>query len=166
MFSPPPPAPKTTTPQIEPPTLPEPPKIEGDPSASLPPVPATIPEAPEPAKPKPPPRKGSVAAAPPKTTPPTQTADQTPAPPKLGQIFTPDQSRAYNRAIDESLDRVRRALAVLSAKSLNSEQNEKLNQIRTFEKQAEQARPQDLVAAALLAHRADVLAQDLLQRVP
>ena len=73
---------------------------------------------------------------------------------------------AYNRSIDESLDRVRRAVAVLAAKSLSAEQNEKLNQIRTFEKQAEQARPQDLVAAAQLAHRADVLAQDLLQRVP
>src|SRR6266851_9892907 len=87
LFTPPPPQaqPQASAP-IETPTLPAPPKIEGDPSATLPPVTSTLPEAPEPAKPKPPPRRGSIVNSPPKaTTPPAQTPDQ-PVPPRLGQI--------------------------------------------------------------------------------
>ncbi len=40
------------------------------------------------------------------------------------------------------------------------------NRIRTFQKQAEQAREQDLVTAVSLARRAEVLAQDLVGRLP
>jgi len=167
VFTPPPPQtqPQTTVP--EPPTLPAPPKIEGgDPSATLPLVTATIPEAPGPTKPKPAPRTRGPATPPPKSTAPATPSPETPAPPRLAQIFTPDQLRAYNRALDESLDRVRKALAILGRKTLNAEQSEKVVQIRTFEKQAEQAREQDLVTAVSLARRADLLAQDLLDRVP
>jgi hypothetical protein len=89
-----------------------------------------------------------------------------PAPPQLGQIFTPDQTREYNRTLNDSLDRVRKALAVVAGKNLNAEQSEIANRIRTFERQAEQAREQDLVTAVSLARRADLLAQDLLDRLP
>lgn len=98
--------------------------------------------------------------APPTPSPAVETA------PRLGQIFTPDQLRDYNRTLDESLDRVRRALAVVAGKNLNAEQGEIANRIRTFQKQAEQAREQDLVTAVSLARRADLLAQDLLGRLP
>jgi hypothetical protein len=54
----------------------------------------------------------------------------------------------------------------VAGKSLNGEQSEIADRIRTFEKQAEQAREQDLVTAVNLAKRADLLAQDLLQRLP
>jgi hypothetical protein len=84
----------------------------------------------------------------------------------LGQIFTPEQWRDYNRTLDESLDRVRRALEVLDGKKLNAEQKETRNRIRTFQKQAEQARQQDLVTAVNLARRADLLAKDLVERLP
>jgi hypothetical protein len=41
-----------------------------------------------------------------------------------------------------------------------------LNRIQTFQKQAEQARDADLVTAVNLARRADLLAQDLIKRLP
>lgn len=146
-------------------SLPSPPKIEGDPSATLPPVTSTIPEAPEPPKPRPAAKKGSVATSPPKAIAPSAQPPEQPAPPKLAQIFTADQLRAYHRTLDESLDRVRKALAMIAGKTLNAEQTEIANRIRTFEKQAELARDQDLVTAVSLARRADLLAQDLLQRL-
>jgi hypothetical protein len=107
-----------------------------------------------------------VATAPPKPTATPTQPDTTPPPPRLGQIFTPDQQREYNRTLDESLDRVRRALAIVSGKALNPEQSEIANKIRVFQKQAEEQREQDLLTAVTLAKRADVLAQDLLERLP
>ena len=86
--------------------------------------------------------------------------------PRLGQIFTAEQVREYNRSLDENLDRVKKALNNLAGKKLNPEQTEVVNRIRTFQVQAEQAREQDLVTAVSLARRADLLAQDLLKRLP
>lgn len=122
--------------------------------AELPPPPAR----------KPAPRRPVVATAPPKPAAAPQ-PEASPSP-RLGQLFTPDQQREYNRTLDESLERVKRALAVVSAKPLSPEQSEIANKIRTFQKQAEQAREQDLLTAVTLAKRADVLARDLLERVP
>ncbi|MEQ1946064.1 MAG: hypothetical protein ABL995_02680 [Bryobacteraceae bacterium] len=84
----------------------------------------------------------------------------------MGQIFTAEQIREYNRSLEESLERVRRALGSLAGKKLNPEQTEVVNRIRTFQNQAEQAREQDLVTAVSLARRADLLAQDLIGRLP
>ena len=86
--------------------------------------------------------------------------------PRLGQIFTAEQVREYNRSLDENLDRVKKALNNLAGKKLNPEQTEVVNRIRTFQVQAEQAREQDLVTAVSLARRADLLAKDLLGRLP
>jgi hypothetical protein len=86
--------------------------------------------------------------------------------PRLGQIFTAEQLREYNRAVDESLDRVRKVLGVVAGRNLNPEQTEIVSRIQTFQKQAEQAREQDLVTAVNLARRADLLAQDLVKRLP
>ncbi len=122
-----------------------------------------MPDLAPPPKPVPAPPKRPPVAAAPKPAP----AAETPAPPKLGQIFTADQTREYNRTLDESLDRVRRALETLAKKALSAEQTDILERIRTFQKQAEQAREQDLVTAVNLARRADLLAKDLLeQRLP
>jgi hypothetical protein len=41
-----------------------------------------------------------------------------------------------------------------------------VGRIQTFQKQAEQARELDLVTAVNLARRADLLAQDLIKRLP
>ncbi len=126
-----------------------------------------MPEPLEPPKPAPAPaprrptRVPVAATAPPAPQPPDQ-----PAPPKLEQIISPDQLREFNRAIDESLEKVRKALVTLAGKPLNAEQGEIANRIRTFQKQAEQTREQDPVTAVSLAKRADALAQDLLTRLP
>ena len=61
---------------------------------------------------------------------------------------------------------MRKALAIAAGKNLNANQSEIVNRIRTFQKQAEQAREQDLVTAVNLARRADLLAQDLIKRLP
>jgi len=86
--------------------------------------------------------------------------------PRLGQIFTADQSRDYNRTLDESLTRVRMVLAATANRRLTADQDRLIVRIRTFVMQAEQAREQDLVTAVSLARRADLLAQDLAGRLP
>ena len=82
-------------------------------------------------------------------------------------MFTAEERRDYNKSIDDSLERVRRALTVLAKKNLNPDQQNEINRISTFQKQAEQAREtQDLTTAVSLAKRAEVLAEDLLSRFP
>ncbi len=164
-FTPPPPQ---TQPQMsakQPVVSSPPPLIAGDPSATIPNAPVTIPELPAPPAPKPPVR-GRPTPVQPKPTQAAPPPDQ-PPPPKLGQIFAPEEMRQYNRAIDDSLNRVKRALEILAHKSLNPDQQNEVNRIATFQKQAEQAREaQDMLTAVSLAQRADTLAQDLLGRVP
>ena len=144
------------------PQVPDPPGLDLKVAAAIPEFPILLPELPPP-------------PAPPKRVPPTPVAPKVqpqpqppepPPPPKLGQIFTAEQLRDYNRTLDESLERVRRRLALIGAKSLNAEQTETVGRIRTFLRQAEQAREQDLVTAVNLARRADVLAEDLAGRLP
>ena len=89
-----------------------------------------------------------------------------PTPPRLAQIFTAEQLREYNRTLDESLDRVKRLLGNVAGKNLTPELAQIVGRIQTFQKQAEQAREQDLVTAVNLARRADLLAQDLVKRLP
>jgi hypothetical protein len=102
---------------------------------------------------------------PPKPAPGTVTLEP-PAPPRLAQIFTPEQRREHTRTLEESLDRVNRALTFVEGKNLTTEQKETAERIRTFKKQAEQAREQDLLTAVSLARRADLLAKDLLEHLP
>jgi len=141
--------------------------VAADPEATLPPpTPNSVPEAPAPPKPAPPPRTRPVVATPPKPVAPTP-PDQPDPPPKLTQMYTAEERRDYNKQIDDSLEKVRRDLTVLAKKNLNPDQQNQINTISTFQKQAEQAREtQDLSTAALLAKRAEVLAEDLLGRFP
>ena len=89
-----------------------------------------------------------------------------PPPPRLGQIFTAEQLREYRRNLDESLERVRKVLVTVVGKNLNRDLTEMVGRIQTFQRQAGQARETDLVTAVNLARRADLLAQDLLKRLP
>jgi hypothetical protein len=148
-----------------PPEVPEAPEIDANATATSPSeLPSSMPSAPPP--PPAPPRRPATAAAPRTTPPPAPPPPETPPLPKLGQIFTAAQLREYNQTLDQSLERVRRALAIASGKNLNANQSEIVNRIRTFQRQAEQAREQDLVTAVNLARRADLLARDLLERLP
>jgi hypothetical protein len=143
--------------------LPPPPEIAGDPAATIPPAASdTLPEVPAPPDPRPAPRRTSPTPA--HTTPAPPVPEQ-PAPPRLGPVFTAEQRRAYTRTLEESLERVKRALEFLATRNLNPEQADVREKISTFQKQAEQAREQDLVLAVNLAKRADLLAQDLVARV-
>ena len=114
-----------------------------------------------------PPKRQPVAVAP-KTvpTPPPDPQPEVVPPPRLGQVFTAEQLRDFNRSYDDSLDRVRKAVAAMEKKALNAEQAQMLESIRAFQKQAEQAHEQDLLTAVNLARRADLLARDLLGRLP
>jgi hypothetical protein len=158
----PPPVVAKPAPQPEPPVL-SLPETEVSQAAEMPPAPESLPSLPGPPAPAPP--KRPAVAASPKPAAPATPAEQTPTP-RLGQIYTADQAREYNRAIDESLDRVRKALAAVSGRNLTPEQNQIADSIRTFQRQAESAREQDLVFAVSLARRADLLAKDLLDRLP
>jgi hypothetical protein len=87
------------------------------------------------------------------------------AAPKLGQIFTPEESKDYARRLETSLDRVKNALVIIEGKSVNRQDKETIDRIKSFVAQAEQARNQDLVSAVSLAERADLLSRDLLDRL-
>jgi hypothetical protein len=64
------------------------------------------------------------------------------------------------------MERVKRALTMVAGKNLTAEQKDIAERVQTYMKQAEQAREQDLVTAVNLARRADLLAKDLLERLP
>lgn len=166
VFIPPPPAPIAIV-NRDLPVIPAPQFDARFPPAEVPAYPTPAP----PVLPPPPPPRPATATQPPRPAPsaPVATIPE-PVPivpaPKLGQVFTEAQSRDYNRNLNESLERVRQALAFLAAKSLSQDQMETVSRITNFQKQAEQAREQDLVTAVNLARRADVLAQDLLKRLP
>jgi hypothetical protein len=146
------------------PEVPPPPEIDLPQDASImESIPAAMPpaEPPPPPPPRRPPPPVRVNVQPPAIVPP-----EVQPTPRLGQIFTAEQLREYNHAVDESLDRVRRVLGSVAGRNLNPELTEIVSRIQTFQKQAEQAREQDLVTAVNLARRADLLAQDLLKRLP
>lgn len=126
-------------------------------------VPAVAPDFPPPPKPPAAPRRPVVATAP-KPAPPAPT--ETAPAPRIVQILTPEQTREYTRELDDSLERVRRALEVLSRKNLTPEQSADAERIRAFQQLARETREQDLVTAVSHARRADLLAKDLLERLP
>ena len=86
--------------------------------------------------------------------------------PKIVQLFPAEQQRAYNRELDDILERDQRALETLARKNLDADQRDRMAQIHELLALAKQAREQDLVTAVNLARRADTLAKDLLDRLP
>jgi hypothetical protein len=119
-----------------------------------PPKPSTTPT-----KPKP-----SVAVAPPK--PATAPSEAPPTLARIAQILTPQQIHDYNREIDDALNRVTEALKLAAKKNLGADQRDTVERMTAFQKQAVQAREEDLVTAVNYAKRADVLAKELLARLP
>jgi hypothetical protein len=147
------------------PELPEAPQFATDSASLAPPqLPQIIdltPEIPEA------PKRAERRPSPPVTAPrPVPPGPVTPVTPRLAQMFTPEEYRENNRTLDESLNRVNRILAIVDGKNLSPAQKEIADRIRTFRKQAEQARDQDLLTAVSLARRADLLAKDLLDHLP
>jgi hypothetical protein len=150
------------------PTLPPAPSIASDEASVAPPqlpdmTPEMFPEVPEAPKrvthrTTPP----AVAPKPPAVATPTEVA---PAPPRLAQLYSVEEQREHARTLDETIERVNRNLASIEGKNLTQEQKEQVERIKTYLKQAEQAREQDLLTAVSLARRADLLAKDLLERL-
>jgi hypothetical protein len=113
----------------------------------------------------PPPRPPrNPAASAPKPAPPPENPPA--AAPKLAQILTPEESRRNTQELEQYLESVKRALTKVAGKNLNAEQKDTAERVKTYLSQAEQAREQDLVTAVNLARRADLLAKDLLERLP
>jgi len=94
--------------------------------------------------------------------------NETPAVPalRLSQILTPEESRRNTQELDQYTESVKKALARLVGKNLTADQKNTAERVQTYLSQAEQAREQDLVTAVSLAKRADLLAKDLLERLP
>jgi hypothetical protein len=167
VFIPPPSRPPVTVPDA-PATLTDPPEISADiGTLAPPPLPDMAPDALEvPEAPK------RVARRPTPTVTPTRPSAAGPAtpdapPPRLAQLYTPEEAKQLTRILEESLESVNRAVAIVEGKNLTPAQKDIAERIRTFRKQAEQARrDEDLLAAVSLASRADLLAKDLLERLP
>jgi chromosomal replication initiation ATPase DnaA len=90
-----------------------------------------------------------------------------PAPqPRLGEILSPEELREHVESYDRSLRNTRGMLTQISKHLLTAEQSQTAARIQTFLRQAEETRRPDLVAAANLARRAELLAKDLLSQLP
>ncbi len=87
-------------------------------------------------------------------------------PPKPATIFSAAERTQMNQEIDQSLGKVRAALARVEGKNLSTDLAAVANNARTAMMNAEQTRVQDLVTAVSLAKRAESFATELVQRLP
>lgn len=156
--------------QTEPATPPPPPPLEPPPE-----IPTTGPEAgkvpgaePQRLPPPPAPAKRPSPAGPPVSGGPSpEPAAAPPAvpAPQLRPMLTAAQRQELERSFNERVRRTQSILASVGRRSLSGEMADLANQVRTFLKQAEEARETDLLRANNLAERAEVLAQDLANRL-
>ena len=85
---------------------------------------------------------------------------------RLSQVLTPEEKGRNTQELDKYTESVKTSLARIRGKNLSAEQKDVADRVQTYLTQAEQAREQDLVTAVNLARRADLLAKDLLERLP
>ena len=116
-------------------------------------------------EPPPPPRSTRPVANVPKPQPAPNEVPPAPAL-RLSQILTPEESKRNNQELDQYTDSAKKALTRVQGRNLTPEQRDIAERVQTYLTQAEQAREQDLVTAVNLARRADLLAKDLLERLP
>jgi hypothetical protein len=81
-------------------------------------------------------------------------------------MLSAQQIKDLNRELDDDLNRAAEALKTAGKKNLTAEQRGDVEKITAFQKQAVQAREGDLETAVYYARRADLLAKDLLSRLP
>lgn len=119
-------------------------------------------------KKKPPPRAPvrTVRRPPPRTVPAATVAPKpAPAPAaspqQLGPMLSPEQKAQQTRAYQQSAKAAEQSLAAVMARPLTREQMDSVNRIRSLLTQAQAAQARDIAAAAQLARRAELLAQDL-----
>jgi hypothetical protein len=94
--------------------------------------------------------------------------NETPSAPslRLSQTLTPEEFRRNTQDLEKYTESVKSLLAKVAGKKLTSDQKDIAERVQTYLTQAEQARDQDLVTAVNLARRADLLAKDLVSRLP
>lgn len=172
------------TPAAAPLEMPPPPKVEPRPieEPPLPPPPMPAPPQQEPAvitpnviKLPPPPkparkRPARPAAAKPKpeeakpaeepAEPAAQPAPPSPAP-VLEEVLPGDESRRLRQNLTAYQTAARNALAAIKGRRLSRDQNETASRIQAFLRQSGEAEGRDIAAAAELARRAALLAEDL-----
>ncbi|HEY3442028.1 MAG TPA: hypothetical protein VGK29_14810 [Paludibaculum sp.] len=109
------------------------------------------------------PAPAPAAAAPPASPAPPEIAPETPVapPPQLAELISDQRRGEMQREIEQSLERARSVLTTYAQRALNRRQSETANRIRTFIRQAEEAKSRDISTALQLARRADLLARDL-----
>jgi hypothetical protein len=94
--------------------------------------------------------------------------NETPAAPalRLSQTLTPEEFRRNTQDLEKYTESVKSLLAKVTGKKLTADEKDIAERVQTYLTQAEQARDQDLVTAVNLARRADLLAKDLVARLP
>jgi hypothetical protein len=166
VFYPPPVAAKVTAPDRVPVVLPDTPDLNPVPPETgvAPPSVANLPTLPAPPTPKPP----AVKPKPPEPAPvvvETPPAIPTPAA-KPEQIYSVEERRVYSKAFEDGMTSVTRSLARIDSRKLTPNQLKIANQVKALQSQAEQIKSRDLATALDLVHRADLLAKDLVARLP
>ncbi len=160
------PAPLNTAPAPVETATPQPAHAQPEPPPPAPPesvqIPVTQPpvqvQQPTPA----PPRSPRPRPTQPATVPPPQPAA---APPAFGELLTVDQQARLLHACEQSAQAARRALNQAAGHSLNRDQLDMANRVRSFLKQADDAKGTDPSNAAQLARRAETLANSLLSSI-
>jgi hypothetical protein len=149
------------------------------PKAQLPPAPSVqVPRAaqtdrPSTAAKKPPAKRKQVQstpraaqpAAPPKAAEVNKDA-KTEAPQQFGTILSADERNEYRAMYERSASAARELLKGLRARDLAGDATASVGRIRSFLEQAQEAASTDWSAAAQLAHRAEILARDLVRMLP
>jgi hypothetical protein len=163
--------PSTTTVEKKVPEPAAPPALAPAKSVKPPDAVATLPPAPEPPKPKPrkPVRRAGLRAKPPE--PPADHVNlpqgpPAPDPPKLGELLTSDQRRAYQQHYQNNMNAARELVAQLRTRKLSADQTDQLARVTAFLAQAETALSRDLPTASQLAERASLLAKEILRSTP
>jgi hypothetical protein len=78
-------------------------------------------------------------------------------------MTTKEQERELNAQIDQAISGAEASLRAMGSHNLNREEEAAVAQVRSFVRQAMEARKTDPSAARSLAQRADILARDLLK---
>jgi outer membrane biosynthesis protein TonB len=155
------PVPPPPAPQAQPARPPAPAPVPQKPAAQQP-VPESAPTEPQVVAPAPKKHKAKPAQPAPATAAPAP--ESTPqAVPQLGVLMTPEQRQRYEADYAASLARAQHGLVLAAEYKLTPAQSEAVGRIKSFMQLAANVHDRDPATAAQLAHRAGLLAEDLLK---
>jgi hypothetical protein len=79
-------------------------------------------------------------------------------------VISPDQREAYDRAINDVMDRANRNIAVARRRRLSAAQQQLIDRAISFLQQAQQIRATEPAAAQSLAERAELLSREAISQ--